>query len=84
MNACTYCKSRFVLFPSRTNPLISMNYAIFQYNQGLKKEALQQFQDMEKRVNKLKESNSNTEFDPEVSPCTMTLMTTEQPCLTFQ
>ncbi|MGH0117389.1 UNVERIFIED_CONTAM: hypothetical protein FKN15_034576 [Acipenser sinensis] len=50
----------------QTNPLISMNYAIFQYNQGLKKEALQQFQDMEKRVNKLKESNSNTEFDPEV------------------
>ncbi|XP_058854512.1 Bardet-Biedl syndrome 4 protein-like [Acipenser ruthenus] len=50
----------------QTNPLISMNYAIFQYNQGLKKEALQQFQDMEKRVNKLKESNSNTEFDPEL------------------
>ncbi|MBN3270777.1 BBS4 protein, partial [Polyodon spathula] len=48
------------------NPLISMNYAIFLYNQGLKKEALQQFQDMEKRVNKLKESNSNTEFDPEL------------------
>lgn len=36
------------------------------YNQGDKKAALQQYQEMEKKVNMLIERNSNTEFDPEV------------------
>ncbi|KAG2471266.1 BBS4 protein, partial [Polypterus senegalus] len=48
------------------NPLVNLNYAILLYNQGDKKGALQQYQEMERRVNKIKESSNNTEFDPEM------------------
>lgn len=37
------------------------------YNQGDRKGALDQYQQMEKKVNRLKESSSSLEFDPEVS-----------------
>ncbi|XP_017556689.1 Bardet-Biedl syndrome 4 protein isoform X1 [Pygocentrus nattereri] len=49
-----------------SNPLVNLNFAVLLYNQGDKKAALQQYQDMEKKVNMLVESNSNTEFDPEL------------------
>lgn len=45
---------------------MNLNFAVLLYNQGDKKAALQQYQEMEKKVNVLIESNSNTEFDPEV------------------
>ncbi|XP_066557858.1 BBSome complex member BBS4 isoform X2 [Amia ocellicauda] len=50
----------------QSNPLVNLNFAILLYNQGDKKGALQQYQEMEKKVNKLKESSSVTEFDPEL------------------
>nr|XP_033776182.1 Bardet-Biedl syndrome 4 protein isoform X3 [Geotrypetes seraphini] len=46
------------------NPLVNLNFAILMYNQGDKKEALCQYQEMERKVNKLKESTA--EFDPEM------------------
>uniref|UniRef100_A0A8B9L0Q1 Bardet-Biedl syndrome 4 n=1 Tax=Astyanax mexicanus TaxID=7994 RepID=A0A8B9L0Q1_ASTMX len=49
-----------------SNPLVNLNFAVLLYNQGDKKAALQQYQEMEKKVNMLVESNSNTEFDPEL------------------
>lgn len=52
--------------PDRSNPLVNLNFAVFQYNQGDKKAALQQYQEMERKVNAQLENNSNTEFDPEV------------------
>lgn len=52
--------------PDRSNPLVNLNFAVFLYNQGDKKAALQQYQEMERKVNAQVESNSNTEFDPEV------------------
>lgn len=51
---------------TRSNPLVNLNFAVLLYNQGDKKAALEQYQEMEKKVNTLIERNSNTEFDPEV------------------
>jgi Bardet-Biedl syndrome 4 protein len=42
-----------------------LNYAVLLYNQGEKKDALAQYQEMEKKVNFLKD-NSTVEFDSEV------------------
>lgn len=47
------------------NPLVNLNYAILLYNQGNKKESTSQYQEMETKVNALKES-SMLEFDPEM------------------
>lgn len=49
----------------RCNPLVNLNYAVLLYNQGDKKGALCQYQEMEKKVNAVKES-STPDFDPEV------------------
>uniref|UniRef100_A0A671PWA2 Bardet-Biedl syndrome 4 protein-like n=1 Tax=Sinocyclocheilus anshuiensis TaxID=1608454 RepID=A0A671PWA2_9TELE len=46
--------------------LVNLNFAVFLYNQGDKKAALLQFQEMERKVNTQVDNNSNTEFDPEV------------------
>ncbi|NXY76996.1 BBS4 protein, partial [Glareola pratincola] len=48
----------------RCNPLVNLNYAVLLYNQGDKKGALCQYQEMEKKVNAAKES-STPDFDPE-------------------
>ncbi|XP_042172386.1 Bardet-Biedl syndrome 4 protein-like isoform X4 [Oncorhynchus tshawytscha] len=48
----------------QSNPLVNLNFAILLYNHGDKKGALQQYQEMERKVNILKDSN--TEFDPEL------------------
>ncbi|XP_043933670.1 Bardet-Biedl syndrome 4 protein isoform X3 [Protopterus annectens] len=50
----------------QSNPLVNLNYAILLYNQGDKKSALRQYQEMERKVNKAKESNISLEFDPEL------------------
>ncbi|XP_016426201.1 Bardet-Biedl syndrome 4 protein-like isoform X2 [Sinocyclocheilus rhinocerous] len=49
-----------------SNPLVNLNFAVFLYNQGDKKAALLQFQEMERKVNAQVENNSNTDFDPEL------------------
>uniref|UniRef100_A0A8B9FQX7 Bardet-Biedl syndrome 4 n=1 Tax=Amazona collaria TaxID=241587 RepID=A0A8B9FQX7_9PSIT len=49
----------------KCNPLVNLNYAVLLYNQGDKKGALSQYQEMEKKVNALKES-STLDFDPEM------------------
>ncbi|KAM9496605.1 BBSome complex member BBS4 isoform 2-T2 [Clarias gariepinus] len=49
-----------------SNPLVNLNFAVLLYNQGDKKAALQQYQEMEKKVNMMIERNNNTEFDPEL------------------
>lgn len=49
----------------RCNPLVNLNYAVLLYNQGEKQGALAQYQEMEKKVNLLKDSSS-LEFDSEV------------------
>lgn len=49
----------------RCNPLVNLNYAVLLYNQGDKEGALCQYQEMEKKVNTVKES-STLDFDPEV------------------
>ncbi|XP_064013291.1 Bardet-Biedl syndrome 4 protein isoform X2 [Pogoniulus pusillus] len=49
----------------KSNPLINLNYAVLLYNQGDKKGALCQYQEMERKVNALKES-STPDFDPEM------------------
>ncbi|NXX41871.1 BBS4 protein, partial [Tricholaema leucomelas] len=49
----------------RSNPLVNLNYAVLLYNQGDKKGALCQYQEMERKVNALKES-STPDFDPEM------------------
>ncbi|KAF4017077.1 hypothetical protein G4228_008807, partial [Cervus hanglu yarkandensis] len=49
----------------KCNPLVNLNYAVLLYNQGEKRGALAQYQEMEKKVNLLKYSSS-LEFDPEV------------------
>lgn len=51
---------------SRSNPLVNLNFAIFLYNHGEKKGALAQYQEMERKVHALRDSNSNVEFDSEV------------------
>lgn len=52
--------------PHRSNPLVNLNFAVLLYNQGDKKEALQQYQEMEEKVNALMEAKVNVEFDAEV------------------
>uniref|UniRef100_U3J8R2 Bardet-Biedl syndrome 4 n=1 Tax=Anas platyrhynchos platyrhynchos TaxID=8840 RepID=U3J8R2_ANAPP len=49
----------------KCNPLVNLNYAVLLYNQGDKKGALCQYQEMEKKVNAMKES-STLDFDPEM------------------
>uniref|UniRef100_A0A8B9SKF5 Bardet-Biedl syndrome 4 protein n=1 Tax=Anas platyrhynchos TaxID=8839 RepID=A0A8B9SKF5_ANAPL len=49
----------------KCNPLVNLNYAVLLYNQGDKKGALCQYQEMEKKVNAVKES-STLDFDPEM------------------
>ncbi|XP_041535567.1 Bardet-Biedl syndrome 4 protein isoform X1 [Microtus oregoni] len=49
----------------KCNPLVNLNYAVLLYNQGEKKGALAQYQEMEKKVNFLKD-NSPLEFDSEM------------------
>lgn len=55
-----------IFFRSSSNPLVNLNFAIFLYNHGEKKGALAQYQEMERKVNTLRDSNSNVEFDSEV------------------
>uniref|UniRef100_A0A3B3QM59 BBSome complex member BBS4 n=1 Tax=Paramormyrops kingsleyae TaxID=1676925 RepID=A0A3B3QM59_9TELE len=50
----------------KSNPLVNLNFAILLYNQGDKAGALQQYQEMERKVSSLQESSSNPEFDPEL------------------
>ena len=57
---------RCFIFPHRANPLVNLNFAVLLYNQGEKKEALQQYQEMEEKVNSLMENKSSIEFDTEV------------------
>lgn len=52
-------------FCRRCNPLVNLNYAVLLYNQGERKGALAQFQEMEKKIRLLKDSPS-LEFDAEV------------------
>ncbi|XP_015413960.1 PREDICTED: Bardet-Biedl syndrome 4 protein isoform X3 [Myotis davidii] len=47
------------------NPLVNLNYAVLLYNQGEKRDALAQYQEMEKKVNLLKDSSS-LEYDSEM------------------
>ncbi|XP_054581048.1 Bardet-Biedl syndrome 4 protein isoform X6 [Eptesicus fuscus] len=47
------------------NPLVNLNYAVLLYNQGEKRDALTQYQEMEKKVNLLKDSSS-LEYDSEM------------------
>uniref|UniRef100_A0A671UKS0 Bardet-Biedl syndrome 4 n=1 Tax=Sparus aurata TaxID=8175 RepID=A0A671UKS0_SPAAU len=49
-----------------SNPLVNLNFAIFLYNHGEKKGALDQYQEMERKVNVLRDSSSNFEFDSEL------------------
>ncbi|KAM8894395.1 BBSome complex member BBS4 [Spinachia spinachia] len=49
-----------------SNPLVNLNFAIFLYNHGDKKATLDQYQEMERKVNLLRDSNSTLEFDPEL------------------
>ncbi|XP_021092623.1 Bardet-Biedl syndrome 4 protein isoform X2 [Heterocephalus glaber] len=49
----------------KCNPLVNLNYAVLLYNEGNKRGALAQYQEMEKKVNFLKD-NSALEFDPEM------------------
>lgn len=60
MGVC--CKAPFC---RRCNPLVNLNYAVLLYNQGEKRGALAQYQEMEKKVTYLKD-NSSLEFDAEV------------------
>lgn len=69
--------SRFVLFCSffvflifRSNPLVNLNFSIFLFNHGEKKAAMDQYQEMERKVNLLRDSSnsSSLEFDAEVRP----------------
>ncbi|XP_054989915.1 Bardet-Biedl syndrome 4 protein isoform X1 [Sorex araneus] len=49
----------------KCNPLVNLNYAVLLYNCGEKRGAMAQYQEMEKKVNLLKDSMS-VEFDPEM------------------
>ncbi|XP_053721883.1 Bardet-Biedl syndrome 4 protein [Synchiropus splendidus] len=49
-----------------SNPLVNLNFAIFLYNHGDKKGALDQYQEMERKVNVLRDGKSSFEFDPEL------------------
>ncbi|XP_029806467.1 Bardet-Biedl syndrome 4 protein isoform X3 [Suricata suricatta] len=48
----------------KSNPLVNLNYAVLLYNQGEKKGALAQYQEMEKKV-RLPQDSSSLEFDSE-------------------
>ncbi|KAI4829848.1 hypothetical protein KUCAC02_001513 [Chaenocephalus aceratus] len=50
----------------QSNPLVNLNFAIFLYNHGDKKATLDQYQEMERKVNLLRDSSSSFEFDPEL------------------
>uniref|UniRef100_A0AAQ5Y0L8 BBSome complex member BBS4 n=1 Tax=Amphiprion ocellaris TaxID=80972 RepID=A0AAQ5Y0L8_AMPOC len=50
----------------QSNPLVNLNFAIFLYNHGNKKGALDQYQEMERKVNLLRDGSSNFEFDSEL------------------
>uniref|UniRef100_A0A3B4AJ71 Uncharacterized protein n=1 Tax=Periophthalmus magnuspinnatus TaxID=409849 RepID=A0A3B4AJ71_9GOBI len=50
----------------QSNPMVNLNFAIFLYNHGDKKGALEQYQEMERKVNVLRDSSTSLEFDPEV------------------
>uniref|UniRef100_A0A8C5ETB5 BBSome complex member BBS4 n=1 Tax=Gouania willdenowi TaxID=441366 RepID=A0A8C5ETB5_GOUWI len=49
-----------------SNPLVNLNFAIFLYNHGEKKRALDQYQEMEQKVNFLRDGSSSHEFDSEL------------------
>ncbi|KAM9063654.1 Bardet-Biedl syndrome 4 protein isoform X1 [Sarcophilus harrisii] len=49
----------------QSNPLVNLNYAVLLYNQGEKRRALAQYQEMEKKVTLLK-GTSSLDFDPEM------------------
>ena len=66
---CDRCPPHPLLL--RSNPLVNLNFAILLYNHGDKKAALEQYQEMERKVNLLKDSN--TDFDPEVALHTVTV-----------
>lgn len=57
---------------------MNLNFAIFLYNHSDKKGALDQYQDMERKVNLLRDSSSNFEFDPEVLEKLLLLMSQNQ------
>lgn len=64
----SFC-SIFVFFIFRSNPLVNLNFAIFLFNHGEKKAAVDQYQEMERKVNLLRDSSSSSfEFDSEVRP----------------
>lgn len=64
-----------IFFCFRTNPLVNLNFAIFLYNHGEKKGALDQYQEMERKVNVLRDSSSSSmEFDSEVLQIPLMLM----------
>ncbi|NXN90980.1 BBS4 protein, partial [Rhinopomastus cyanomelas] len=48
----------------KCNPLVNLNYAVLLYNQGDKEGALNQYQNMEKKINVMKEGSA-PDFDPE-------------------
>uniref|UniRef100_A0A8C5QKW4 Bardet-Biedl syndrome 4 n=1 Tax=Leptobrachium leishanense TaxID=445787 RepID=A0A8C5QKW4_9ANUR len=48
----------------QADPLVNLNFAIMLYNQGDKKGAMIQYQELERKVSALRESS--TEFDPEM------------------
>ncbi|XP_072321543.1 LOW QUALITY PROTEIN: BBSome complex member BBS4-like [Eucyclogobius newberryi] len=50
----------------QANPMVNLNFAIFLYNHGDKKRALEQYQEMERKVNVLRDSSTNLDFDPEL------------------
>ena len=50
----------------RSSPLVNLNFAIFLYNHVDKKGALDQYQEMERKVNLLRDTSNNFEFDMEV------------------
>ncbi|KAM5242920.1 BBSome complex member BBS4 isoform 5-T6 [Hipposideros larvatus] len=49
----------------RCNPLVNLNYAVLLYNQGEKRGALAQYQEVERKVSLLKDGSA-LEFDPEM------------------
>ncbi|KAG8440248.1 hypothetical protein GDO86_006135 [Hymenochirus boettgeri] len=55
----------------QTDPLVNLNFAMLLYNQGDKKGALIQYQELERKVSTLRETA--TEFDPEMVDMTQKL-----------
>ncbi|XP_077375066.1 BBSome complex member BBS4 [Festucalex cinctus] len=50
----------------QSNPLVNLNFAIFLYNHADKTGALNQYQEMERKVNIQRDSSSSFDFDPEL------------------